>query len=52
MFLGAKVFTELPLELCKIKNYKEFKKQLTHHFNDTFSVSKSVFLLYKINLYM
>ena len=32
MFMGAKVFTELPLELRKIENYKEFEKQLKNHF--------------------
>ena len=35
MFMGAKVFNELPLELCKIENYKEFEKQLKNHLKIT-----------------
>ena len=32
MFMGAKVYNELPLELRKIENYNEFEKQLKDHF--------------------
>ena len=32
MFMGAKVYNELPLKLGKIENYKEFEKQLKEHF--------------------
>ena len=32
MFMGAKVYNELPLELRKIENNKEFEKQLKEHF--------------------
>ena len=31
MFMGAKVLNELPLELRKIENYKEFEKQLKNN---------------------
>ena len=32
MFMGAKVYNELPLELCKTENCNEFEKQLKEHF--------------------
>ena len=32
MFMGAKVYNDLPLELRKIENNKEFEKQLKEHF--------------------
>ena len=32
MFMGAKVYNDLPLELHKIENNKEFEKQLKEHF--------------------
>ena len=32
MCMVAKVFNELPLELRKIENYKEFERQLKNHF--------------------
>ena len=32
MLMGAKVYNELPLELRKIENYKEFENQLKEHF--------------------
>ena len=32
MFMGVKVYNELPLELRKIENYKEFENQLKEHF--------------------
>ena len=31
-FMGAKVYNELQMELCKIENYDEFAKQLNEHF--------------------
>ena len=33
LFMGAKVYNELPLELRKIENYEEFEKQLKDYFN-------------------
>ena len=32
MFMDANVYNELPLELRKVENYKEFEKQLKEHF--------------------
>ena len=32
MFMSAKVVNELPLELRKIENYKEFERQLKFNF--------------------
>ena len=32
MFIGAKVYNELPLELRESENYSEFEKQLKQHF--------------------
>ena len=32
MFMGARVFNELPLELRKIEKTKEFEKQVKEHF--------------------
>ena len=32
MFMGSKVFNELPLERCKSENYKEIEKQLQNLF--------------------
>ena len=32
MFMGTKVYNELPLELRKIENYKEFENQFKEHF--------------------
>ena len=32
MFMGVKVYNELPLELRKIKNNEEFEKKLKEYF--------------------
>ncbi len=32
-FMGAKLYNELPLEIRKAENYRDYERQITEHFN-------------------